>query len=227
MNTRFSIFSLLIGTSLSVGFFVLSAQGATTYQMTLAECQKRTGLSAGLCRTFIKKNLNVENCKKQTGLSDEACTTRIEEIKNDPEFSGVSTPTTSRSNTSDERAARSVSVATQSGDGIVELRTKKERALTELRSKTEKAILFLKERGAEVSVLEANFGELEKKSDELLLAYTLFQDVYAGTAQDPVVTRQAIRAEARGMVDRSRNAFVEYYQSNILSLLLIAREQIL
>lgn len=225
MPYRISIVSMSIGFGLCS--FVLFAQAMSTYQTTLAECQKRTGLSAGLCKTLVKNNLNVESCKKQTGLSDGECTKRIEEIKNDPEFSGRSTPAPTRSTSSDERSAPSVDLpAREGGDIVAAWRTKKERELGELQARTRAIITFLKERGADVTDAEAHLVEFEKKSDELLVAYDTLQAAYVSTASDLPATQKAIRGEARDMVTRSRGSFVEYYRSNILTLLLALREQI-
>jgi hypothetical protein len=226
ISHRIGIVSISIGFGLS--FFVMFAQAMSTYQATLAECQKRTGLSAGLCKSLVKKNLNVESCKKQTGLSDGECAKRIEEIKNDPEFSGRPASVPSRLTTPDERSAPSGdSPAEESGDAVVIWRAKKERELRELQARTKAIINFFRDKGADVTDVEARFGEFEKKSDELLVAYDTFQAVYVSTVSDPPATRKAIREEARDMVTRSRNSLVEYYRSNILTVLIVVREQIL
>lgn len=213
-----------LGIGLGLGSFVVFAE-AGTYQTTLAECQKRTGLSASLCKGLIKNNLTVESCKKQTGLSDDECAKRIEEIRNDPEFAGTATPvnTPPRTNMSSDPIAQPMST---DESGVGGLRVKKERQLVELQSKTRTLMNFLKERGADVSVAEKNFGEFEKKSQELLFAYEAFQATYIDTMNDSTATKEAIRDEARGMVTRSRTILLEYYRTNIFNPLRTAYQQV-
>lgn len=215
-----------MGISLGVGVTVLSVHAMSTYQMTLAECQKRTGLSMGLCKSLIKNNLNVASCKKQTGLSDEECAKRIQEIKNDPEFSGKGASVPDRSTSSDDRYASFEDRSTPIRDiDIASWRTKKEREVAELKARTWAMIDAFKGKGASVIDVEDRLREFEGKSNELLATYALLQSVYTSTAGDPRATRQVIRAEARDAVIRSKNVLVEYYRTNILSVLVALHEQ--
>ncbi len=209
-------------------FFVVCAQ-AGTYQTALAECQKRSGFGAGFCKTLIKNNLNVASCKKQTGLSDDECTQYIEEIKNDPEFSGVKTvtpssPSPSSSSSSSSDTISSVVKSKTSGElKIIELRSKKERELRDLQAKTLSLINYFKNAGVDMTAIEKSFIEFEVRSKELLSAYDSFRSAYVSTSNDQSTTRRAIREEARNVVNNSRSSLVEYYKQNILNLLRTTR----
>ncbi|MBP9727885.1 MAG: DUF4350 domain-containing protein [Candidatus Moranbacteria bacterium] len=221
---RLGIIGIAIGSGLSL--FVLLAQ-AGTYQTTVAECQKRTGLSESLCKGIIKNNLTVESCKKQTGLSDEECTQRIEEIRNDPEFSGATSGEVSPVATEEDAASPIARPTSSSEVVIMELRVKKERQLLELHSRTKALASFLKEKGVDVSVVENNFGEFEKKSEALLMAYDMFRTTYRDTMNDSDSTKQAIREKAREGVNYSRSSLIEYYRVNIFDPLRTAYQETL
>lgn len=216
MPIYFRIALVSFGIGFGLASFAVFAK-AGTYQTTLAECQKRTGLSASLCKGFIKNNLNVESCKKQTNLSDEECTKRIEEIKNDPEFSGNAAPVSIRPTDTSIGSNPVARPVTPDESGVKGLRAKKERQLVELQSKTKILMNSLKEKGADVAAIEKNFGEFEKKSEELLSAYDAYQATYVDTMNDPTSTKEAIRDEARAIVTRSRTVLLEYYKTSILN----------
>lgn len=225
MSILARIILIIFGIGFGLGSFVVFAK-AGTYQTTLAECQKRTGMGAGLCKGLIKNNLNVESCQKQTGLSDTECAKRIEEIRNDPEFSGTNTPVNVRPTYTNEGAESAVQPVVADESGVKGLRAKKERQLAELQAKTRMLINFLKEKNVDVSTIESNFGEFEKKSEELLFAYTSYQSTYADTMNDSNSTRESIRYEARAIVTRSRTILLDYYRTNVFNLLRTAYQQL-
>lgn len=214
MHISFRSILVGIGVGLGVCSFAWFAE-AGTYQVALAECQKRTGLGEGICKTLIKNNLSVESCKKQTSLSDDDCAKRIKEIQNDPDFSGIKTSPIRPSIKPSTPLPTSATSTSQGVARISELRIKKERELTELQSRTEALIRFSREKGMDVSAVESALSEFKKKSEELLLAYDTFRQTYADTMNDPASTRKAIREEARGLVNRSRSSLLEQYRAQI------------
>ncbi len=215
---------------ISAGFFLSVPVSAGTYRVVLDECKKQTGLGEGMCKSLVKNNLNVESCMKRAGLSEKECAKRIEEIKNDPEFTGVkSAPATASTPVAPTTPGRTLMLPQNSArndDLIGRIRSKKEADISELGKRTESMLAFLRSRGVDTTSIEAQFPELEKRAGILLSAYDTYRATYIGTMKDDQSTRTAVRGDARRVVLTARDALIEHYRVNILVPIRVARDQI-
>lgn len=214
----------------AVGPFLSLPASAGTYRVVLDECKKKTGLGESMCKSLVKNNLNVESCMKRAGLSEKECAKRIEEIKNDPEFTGVKTPSASPATPATPVApGRTLALpqnSVRNDDLIGRVRSKKEADISELGKRTESVLAFLRTKGVDTTAIEAQFPELEKRATALLSAYDTYRAAYIGTMKDNESTRLAVRGDARAAVLAAKNALVEHYRLNILTPIRVARDQI-
>lgn len=181
--------------------------------------------------SIIRNNLTVENCMERSGLSEAECKVKIEDIKDDPEFSGkpalgtpkvpIKKPAYNPSNFSGRESTESVAGA----GTLAQLRTKKERDLQALWEKTQFLTNLLKEQGVGVGEIEAAFPEFERRSEALLAAYDTYRSVYEGTIRDTATTRAAMRSRAQEPLEQAIRELVEYYEEKILLPLRAASER--
>ncbi|TXH06895.1 MAG: hypothetical protein E6Q06_04735 [Candidatus Moraniibacteriota bacterium] len=218
-------FALMLALIACVPFF-FQASAATTFETVVGECKKRTGFSDATCKTLVKKYINVERCKEYTGSSDEECAKKIEEIRKDPEFSGVQSSPDLPVTTVPLSVKNPVLNPRNTGTVAV-LREKKGRDLIELRKRTEALMITLKSKGVDTDSIEAALPEFERNAEALLSAYDAYQAVYDRTRQDATETRRAFRLDARDRVGQARRILIEQYETRILSPLRAASEQTL
>lgn len=215
---------------ISVGFFLSVPVSAGTYRVVLDECKKKTGLGESVCKSLVKNNLNIESCMKRAGLSEKECAKRIEEIKNDPEFTGVKSvpavPSTPAVPVVPGRTLALPQNSVRNDDLIGRVRSKKELDISELGKRTESILGFLRSKGIDTTPIEAQFPELEKRATNLLSAYDTYRAAYIGTMKDDQPTRTAVRGDARAALLVARDAFIEHYRTSILVPIRVARNQI-
>ncbi|MFA9262076.1 MAG: hypothetical protein ACEQSB_01815 [Undibacterium sp.] len=229
LKTRFSFLAAAV--FLSGLVFSASPLFAGTYRVVLDECKKRTGLGESVCKSLVKNNLTVQSCMERAGLSEKECSKRVEEIKNDPEYTGVKqgeapqTPSQTPSATPGRTLALP-QTTTQYNDLIGRIRSKKENSLIDLEKRTESILAFLRTRGVDTAPIEASFPELEKKVTTLLGAYDTFRVAYIGTVKDTESVKAAVREDARVAVRVAANDLVDFYQTKILTPIRVARDQI-
>lgn len=228
---NFIVFSFGTLLFLSALFHGVPAVTAGTYRVVLDECKKRTGLGESFCKSIVKNNLNVKSCMEKASLSEKECEKRIQEIKNDPEFTGVSQVPVSTTPTQTAPGVPSHSIALerttiQYDDLIGRIRSKKENNLIDLGKRTESILAILRKQGVNTTHIEENFPEFEKKVANLLAAYDTFRAAYIGTTKDSDSVKAAVRGDARTAVVISLNELVDYYRNQILAPIRIARDQI-
>ncbi len=204
---------------------------AGTYRVVLDECKKRTGLGESFCKSIVKNNLNVKSCMEKANLSEKECEKRIQEIKSDPEFTGVSqTPAPStpvQSPIGSPVHSIAVERATVQYDDLIgRIRSKKENNIIDLSKRTESVLTALRKQGVDTTHIEESFPEFEKKVANLLGAYDTFRVTYMGTAKDSDSVRAAVRGDARTAVIVSLNDLIDFYRNKILAPIRIARDQI-
>ena len=218
-----------VGLVVASGCLFVSVVSAGTYRVVLDECKKQSGLGEGMCKSLVKNNLNVESCMKRAGLSEKDCVKRIEEIKKDPEFTGVKNIQGTPPVQSPLPAGRTLTLpqaSVQNNDLIGRVRSKKELDISELGKRTESLLSFLRSRGVDTVAIEANFPELEKKAAALLSAYDTYRAAYIGTLKDAASVQSAVRSDARSAVLIAKSDLIEYYRSHILLPIRVARDQI-
>lgn len=218
----------LASTAVFLGFASIPfLASAGTYRIVLDECKKKTGFGETACKSLVKNNLNIESCMKRAGLSEKECAKRIEEIKNDPEFTGKPA-STSAVTVPPKTDSRSITLPTSSirNDDIVgRIRSKKEADLIELGKHTEKIIEFLRSKGVDTTPIESHFPEFEKKIQNVLSAYDTYRAAYIGTLKDSGSVRETVRSDARATVVLARDEMIEFYRKNILNPIRMARDQ--
>jgi hypothetical protein len=192
---------------------------ASTLELVVGECQKRTGFGESTCTTLIKKYMNVERCKEYTGYSDAECVQKIEEIKND--FGSVPTGTNSPAPPRKDEVRRPAleelaPIDAQGSVTLDDLRERKEYDLVALWKRTELLTQLLKDRGVDTQSIEVHFPEFEKRAEALLAAYDTFQSAYERTSKDSPVMRSTIRRDARQKVIQAKDQLLDYYRVNIL-----------
>ncbi len=217
--------SLFMIALMVLAVFSFSVNAATTLETVVGECKQRTGFGDATCKTLVKKHMNVERCKEYTGYSDEECAKKIEEIKNDPEFSsGQTTPSVS----SPAPPSPEVPVVkSRDTNTLSSLREKKERDLLLLWKRTEAVTNIVKSKGTDTAVIESTFPEFQARAEELLAAYDAYLAVYERTKRDAPSARQSVRLDSRNRINQAQRALVDYYQTRILMPLRIAHEQAL
>ncbi len=222
------VFSTVLVVGVLGGFiFSLSARAETALQTVVAECRQQTGFGESTCKTLVRKHMNVERCKEYTGYSDEECAKKIEEIKNDPEFSSGTVspaPTPSITKTPQSSLAGLPPITPRTNGTLAGLREKKERDLLALWKRTETMTNFLKSKGVDTQSIETAFPEFQNRSEKLLSAYDTYRAAYEGTAKDSAAIKKSVRGEARENIVQSMRNLVEYYQKSILMPLRIAYE---
>lgn len=202
------------------GFFAwpfAPSNAATTLETVVAECKKRTNFSDATCTTLIKKYMNVERCKEYTGWGDEECKKKIEEIKNDPEFTGGTTNSPSSSSGNKGTKPKTGTVTTdQSLETARRIRAKKESDLILLWKRTENITRYLKDKGMDTGSIETHFPEFERKAEAVLAAYDTYIGVAERAPSDQAVRRQMLE-DARGGIERALFDLTGFYRSNIFS----------
>lgn len=231
MAQSFALF-LVLTISAVTGLLAFSfpVEGASALQTIVAECRQRTGFGESTCKTLVRKHMNVERCKEYTGYSDEECVKKIEEIKNDPEFSSngtIPSPAPAVAKTPEPSLSGLPAITPRTSNTLAGLREKKERDLLALWKRTETMTNFLKEKGVDTRSIEAAFPEFQSRSENLLSAYDTYRAAHDGTAKDPEATRRSVRGEARENTVQSMRSLVEFYQKSILMPLRIVYEETL
>lgn len=207
--------------------FSFSAEAATVLETIVSECQERTGFGAATCKTLVKKYMNVERCKEYTGYSDEECAKKIEEIREDPEFSeNQAVPNVPSAEPSSPATVVPTS-RSHDANTLSSLYEQKERDLLALWQRTEAMTNILKSKGADTGAVESAFPEFQTRAEELLAAYDAYRAVYERTQQDTLAVRQSIRLDARNRINQAQRVLIDHYQIYILGPLRIAREQAL